>query len=267
MMPLCARRAKRRSLLMSAVGSLLSAACGSEIPVSPPPSPAPPASPAPLPPFSVSSTGNGVPFFVWPRGTVAPASTFLVVDRRGNPLPDVVVHCAVSGGGSLTRTADTTNAEGVAWCGDWMLNAVAGINTLTATVASLRPWTVSVDGVDASPRYADGKFRLEDFNGGPLPSTLEMYGDAVELVSAELTVADGTFELFWFIRAPGGQTTWPIRTVGAVAVVGQRLSLVTDTARTSDSWALALASGELLVWGDDEYWPMGPSTHRFRRVR
>ncbi|MGH7427129.1 MAG: hypothetical protein ACREJ4_01990 [Candidatus Methylomirabilaceae bacterium] len=53
------------------------------------------------------------------------------------PVPNVsVTFVAATGGGSVTGATVTTNANGVAQVGSWILGASAGTNTLTATVAS-----------------------------------------------------------------------------------------------------------------------------------
>ena len=59
-------------------------------------------------------------------------------DSHGNPVPGVsVTFAVVSGGGSVTGSAATTNAAGIATVGGWTLGAVAGANTLDSTATAL----------------------------------------------------------------------------------------------------------------------------------
>lgn len=69
-------------------------------------------------------------------GTVVPTSPAIVVrDAFSNVRPGAIVTFAVaSGGGSVTKPTDTTDATGSASVGGWTLGA-AGANTLTATVS------------------------------------------------------------------------------------------------------------------------------------
>jgi adhesin/invasin len=76
--------------------------------------------------------GNG-PGLVGYAVNVRPAVR--VTDASNNPVPGASVAFAVaSGGGNVSGGATTTNSNGVAQVGAWTLGAVAGTNTLTATV-------------------------------------------------------------------------------------------------------------------------------------
>lgn len=62
----------------------------------------------------------------------------IVADQLGNPLPGVPVTFAVaSGGGSVSGTPRTTNAQGIAVPSGWQLGTTVGLNTLTAAVTGL----------------------------------------------------------------------------------------------------------------------------------
>ncbi len=61
----------------------------------------------------------------------------VVTDVNNAPVANATVTFAVAtGGGSVTGGTATTNAAGVAQVGKWTLGGSAGVNTLTATVAS-----------------------------------------------------------------------------------------------------------------------------------
>lgn len=61
-----------------------------------------------------------------------------VLDSNAFPVAGVIVNFAASsGGGSVTKGTDTTDANGVAQVGAWTVGAAEGPNTLTATAAPL----------------------------------------------------------------------------------------------------------------------------------
>lgn len=108
------------------------------------------------------STGPRPPSAVTPTTPVTMTATVAtpvgsppsvrVVDDRGRGLSNVAVTFAVtSGGGTVVGGAATTNAEGVASAGSWILGPVAGPNTLTATVAALPPVQFTATGTAGAP--------------------------------------------------------------------------------------------------------------------
>ena len=74
-----------------------------------------------------------------PPGAAVPNPPSVIVrDAHGNPKAGVAVTFAVaSGGGSVTGSATTTNASGIATVGSWTLGSIAQTNTLTATSPGL----------------------------------------------------------------------------------------------------------------------------------
>ena len=91
------------------------------------------------------SSGNGQTATV---GTgVASPPAVVVRDASSSPVSGVSVTFAITaGGGSITGATATTNASGVAAVGSWTLGAVAGANTLTATVSGLPPTAFTATG-------------------------------------------------------------------------------------------------------------------------
>lgn len=86
-----------------------------------------------------------------PVGTVLPVSPrVLVRDAQGQPVANVPVTFAVTGGGGTIAAGTTgqtvTNASGLAGLSPWVLGQTAGTNTLTATVAGLPPVTFTATG-------------------------------------------------------------------------------------------------------------------------
>jgi hypothetical protein len=83
-----------------------------------------------------------------PAGTVATAlvakPSVTVLNAGGSPLSGIPVTFTVTAGaGTATGTDQVTNASGVATVGTWTLGNIAGVNTMTATVAGLPPVTVN----------------------------------------------------------------------------------------------------------------------------
>ena len=72
-------------------------------------------------------------------GTLVPSlPSVLVTDANGNPVSNVSVTFAVTGGGGVaTGTATTTGLTGVATVGTWTLGVAPGQNTLQATAVGL----------------------------------------------------------------------------------------------------------------------------------
>jgi hypothetical protein len=116
------------------------------------------------PPSAVTAfAGDGQTGLVGFALNVRPAVR--VTDGSGGPVPNLSVTFAVaSGGGSATNLAATTNANGVAQVGSWVLGAAPGANTLTATVAGTglggNPLTFTATGVA-------GSFNITVQNVGP----------------------------------------------------------------------------------------------------
>src|SRR5712692_8014601 len=76
----------------------------------------------------------------------------LVTDRFGNPIPNVTVTFAVTGGGSVANQSQATGSNGIASAGVWTLGTLAGSNTLTAMSAGLTgsPVTFTATGINAA---------------------------------------------------------------------------------------------------------------------
>ncbi len=98
------------------------------------------------------NAGNAQTVHVGTPVTLPPS--VLVTDAYNNPVPGVAVaFTVVSGGGSITGAAATTDAAGIAAAGSWTLGTTAGGNTLTAAKAGLSgsPVTFTATGLTGSP--------------------------------------------------------------------------------------------------------------------
>lgn len=77
--------------------------------------------------------------------------TVKVEDQFGNGVPGVEITFAVTGGaGSVTGATDTTDANGLARVGSWVLDAAAGPNALTASSTGLTDVQFTATGQTAS---------------------------------------------------------------------------------------------------------------------
>lgn len=115
------------------------AACGGgggNDPVSPNPPPPPPPSNPGAPASLAVQAGDGQSAEPGAKVTARPA--VIVRDASGRVVPNTAVTFTVdSGGGSLTATAATTGADGIATAGDWTLGPAEGRNVVTARAATL----------------------------------------------------------------------------------------------------------------------------------
>lgn len=84
----------------------------------------------------VASAGNNQTAGAGTAVAIAPAVR--VNDALGNPVAGVVVTFTVSsGGGTASGTTATSNASGIATVGSWVMGALTGTNTLTASAPGL----------------------------------------------------------------------------------------------------------------------------------
>lgn len=86
-------------------------------------------------------------------GTTVPvAPAVLALDGDGNPLPGVAVTFQVDGGGGrVTLGSQTTDAQGIARVGGWILGLAPGENGLTATAVGVPAVRFTATGVLATP--------------------------------------------------------------------------------------------------------------------
>jgi hypothetical protein len=84
---------------------------------------------------------------------VLPAPSVTISDAGGKPIAGIAVtFTPATGGGSVTGPTATTDANGVATVGSWVLGTTAGVNTLTAAAVNVpgSPLTFSATGVAAA---------------------------------------------------------------------------------------------------------------------
>ena len=78
-------------------------------------------------------------------GVALPSNpSFVVKDQNGNAMAGVSLTVVVSVGGGTLSNAPTVSASGPTSVGEWTLGRTTGTNSLTITVASISPVTVTV---------------------------------------------------------------------------------------------------------------------------
>ena len=82
---------------------------------------------------------------------LAPSPSFVVRDQEGDPMAGVAVTVTVTAGGGTLTGAPTQTLAGPTPIGNWTLGTVAGVNTVTVTVAGLDPVVISVNGRPGPP--------------------------------------------------------------------------------------------------------------------
>lgn len=82
---------------------------------------------------------------------LATAPTFTVKDQNGNAVGGVSISVAVTAGGGTLTDAPTKSQSGATSVGTWKLGNIAGVNSVTITVAGLTPLTISVNGKAGPP--------------------------------------------------------------------------------------------------------------------
>jgi hypothetical protein len=123
----------------------------------------------------------------------------LVLDRFGNPVPDIAVRFAVTaGGGSVERAEDRTGPDGRASAGAWVLGTVAGSQRMEARAGDLAPTafeTVAHPGAPDRIELADfGTVRRQVAEQLDLPVVVRVedeYGNAVPGVPVTIAASDG----------------------------------------------------------------------------
>lgn len=161
---------------------------------------------------SSDSSGPVTPASVAPAagvladGTVAtvldPAATFTVKDADGNTLGGVAVTVMVTaGGGTLAGAPTTTRSGGPTPVGQWTLGTVAGVNSITVTVAGLPPLVITVNGRAGPPAsivFVSGQDQSVPagtiVSPSPTAQVRDQFNNGVEgvLVTFVVTEGDGT---------------------------------------------------------------------------
>jgi hypothetical protein len=158
---------------------------------------------------------------------LASSPTFVVKDRAGDALSGVAVTVAVTAGGGTLTEAPTLSKGGPTSVGKWKLGNIAGVNSLTVTVAGLEPLVISVNGKAgpaASIVFVSGADQFAPA-GTPVPvspvaQVRDQFGNGVSGASVAFGIAqgDGTVSITPVISDASGNATSPQWTLGKSAV-------------------------------------------------
>ena len=126
------------------------------------------------------------------------APTFAVTDAAGNSLSGVAVNVTVTAGGGTLAGAPTASAKGATPIGTWTLGKLAGVNSVTVTVAGLTPVVIAATGnpgVPAALTVVSGN-NQSAFAGTivALPAVLKVadqFGNAIAASSVVFTISAG----------------------------------------------------------------------------
>ncbi|GLC26316.1 hypothetical protein rosag_28290 [Roseisolibacter agri] len=145
-------------------------------------------------------------------------------DAAGNPVPNVAVTFAITGGGGTgTGLTATTNAQGVATIGGFTLGNTAGPNTITATAAGVTGSATFVingtAGTAASGTVASGNNQAvragSTLQVGPSVRVVDRFGNPVSGVTVNFVVTSGGASLLGATQTTNAQG---IATVGGVTL-------------------------------------------------
>lgn len=163
--------------------------------------------------------------------SVAEAPAVRVLDQRGDPMAGVSVTFTANAGGTLTSSAATTDAGGIASAGGWKLGLVAGVQTVTATVSGLAPVTFTAT--------AQARAATTVVPTSASPQTA-LTGAAVAQAPA-VRVTDQVGE-----PLPGAQVTFAVTAGGGQITPAAAITNDAGVA-TSGTWTLGTAAGQNTV--------------------
>lgn len=149
---------------------------------------------------------------------VGVAPSVVLKDAHGNPVPNIAVTFAVgTSGGTLTGASQTTNAQGIATVGGWMVGQTAGSYSLTATSGPLTTMftATALAGPAATIAPLAGNDQVAPTNSivpvRPAVIVRDAFGNAVANAMVTFSVGSG-----------GGAVTGDVQTTNSegVATVG-----------------------------------------------
>lgn len=195
---------------------------------------------------------------------VTTAPSIIVKDRFNNPVPNVSVFFTVSqGGGSVTTSGATTNAQGIASATGWRLGNTVGVNRLTALAlvngAAGNPVTFTATATaGAAASIAAGSATTSTVNAGaqvtPVPSIriTDAQGNPVQGVTVTFTGSAGSTVVgsnqTTDVNGVAAPTSWQLGTLAGnytlTASSGSLTPVVfTGVARANAASSVTVASG------------------------
>jgi hypothetical protein len=179
-----------------------------------------------------------------PVGTsLAAPLAVLVLDQHQNPVPGTTVDFAVAtGGGSLTGARQTTDDDGIAQLGGWILGVV-GPNRVTATVAGLAPIPFTAWAQDPAFNLAIEAVHLNQ-GSQTLPSSIDGVGQRPGLLRVVARAnRENTYAPTVRIRIFDGAT---LRREALLAAPGVGVPTAPDLADPGHTWDLPLTTADVV---------------------
>jgi len=167
-----------------------------------------------------------------PNFAVSTLPSVIITDPAGVPVPGVAVTFAVvTGGGSVTGATTTSNSNGIATVGSWVLGPTPGPNSLTGSAGTLTgsPFTFNAAAVPAPPKTIaiNAGDRQNAPAGRPIPIP----------PSVKVTDADG-------LGVANVSVTFSIRS-GSGTITGATALTNSSGIATVGSWTLSLGGNSL----------------------
>jgi hypothetical protein len=205
--------------LIAATFALMSAACSDKT------------APAPAVATTLTiSAGNAQSGQVGTGVAIAPA--VVVKDQNNHPMAGVAVSFTVTaGGGSVTGSPATTNADGIATLGRWTLGSTIGANALSASVGTLPLVTFSATGL-----------------AGPASSVVKGVGDSQTAVAGSAVAVAPSVRVMDVFGNPvsGIAVTFAVASGGGSITGGSQLTSSAGVAAVG-SWVLGAAGPNSLL--------------------
>ena len=190
-----------------------------------------------VPTTFIKSAGDNLTATVGTQVLLAPSVT--IKDADAKPIAGISVTFALAtGGGSLTGPVATTDANGVATVGSWVLGTTAGVNTLTAAAVNVpgSPLTFTATGIAGAPATIT-KISTDPVSPAPgsnvdsiVVKIADQFGNAVAGAAVTFAVTSG-----------GGTVSPPTVTTGANGQAAARWTL--GTSPNTPNVAIATRAG------------------------
>lgn len=197
-------------------------------------------------------------------GLALPTSpSVLVKDDFDNPVPGAVVTFAVTGGGgSVTGSPGTTDTNGIATVGSWILGQTKGANSLDATLTAVGTVSFTATGVPGPATHlqivaGDGQSAVAGsaVTNSPQVAALDAFDNGVQGIDVVFSVTSGGGDI-----TGGSQTTdaagvatagtWTLGTTAGTNTVDAVAASIPDTGTFTATGLPGGLNAIVLVAGD-----------------
>lgn len=171
---------------------------------------------------------------------VATAPSVIVKDTNNNPVNGIsVIFATGSGSGSVTGGSATTNAQGIATVGSWILGTTAGTNTLTATSGTLPVVTFTATGTAVNAPSISSISPASGYNTSTITPTISGNYFSTTTVPTVLLRKNGMTN----ITATGVTVSGPTSIICTFPTTGKQAGLWDVIVRNPDGQYAILSNG------------------------